>query len=123
VWRIQEGSKLVDGTAPRDVRVRYSFDEPTMYIDRPRWQLLALCPECGQPSLILVACPACSHVSVICAEEGSAFVNPRIALSKQSAVWPDSTPCPGCGAHVLSDFALATGEEIQQAGHRVGEYE
>jgi len=46
-----------------------------MEIRQPQWQLRRACPICQQSGLALVACTECSHVAVICAEEGSAFPN------------------------------------------------
>jgi hypothetical protein len=88
----------------------------------PVWTLTAPCPICEQgTALVLVACPACSHVAVICDEEGSAFPSPR-AIARDQTVDANAVGCPACSQGRLADFPTASADEIQAAGLRPGEY-
>ena len=60
---------------------------------------------------MLVACPECSHIAVICAEEGSAFQNVQSIVS-ELAVNAEAVPCPACDGPFLSAFRAATSDEI-----------
>ena len=91
-------------------------------LGQPDWQLRQLCPVCGQGGLTLVACPECSHVAVVCGEEGSVFQDVRTIVS-ESAVDPEAVRCPQCGGPVLSAFRTATSDEILSAGLLPSEYE
>lgn len=93
-----------------------------MEIRQPQWQLRQECPICEQRGLALVACPECSHVVVICAEEGSAFPNIR-TIASESVVDPESARCPQCNGPLLSAFRAATSDEILGAGVRPIDYE
>jgi hypothetical protein len=77
---------------------------------------------CGQGGLVLVACPECSHIAVICAEEGSAFQNVQTIVS-ELAVNAEAVPCPACGGPFLIAFRAATSDEILGAGVRPIDYE
>ena len=93
-----------------------------MEIRQPRWQLRQACPVCEQGGLVLVACPQCSHIAVICAEEGSGFESARM-IEPESAVDPKSVSCAQCGRWPLSAFRDATADQILGAGLRPAEYE
>ena len=73
-----------------------------MQISDPEWHLVVQCPVCEQgSSLLLVACPDCAHVAVLCVEEGTAFVSPT-KVSVSGASDPERTLCPTCSKHVLA---------------------
>jgi hypothetical protein len=93
-----------------------------MEMRQPQWQLRRICPVCGQAGLVLVACPECSHIAVICAEEGSAFQNVQTIVS-ESALDAEAVRCPQCGGPLLSVFKPATFDEILNAGVRPIDYE
>jgi hypothetical protein len=94
-----------------------------MYVTSPVWHLRKCCPVCEQgSSLILVACPLCSSISVICAEEGSAFLDPNATVVAR-AVDPDAVRCRGCTQTLLRDFVNATAAQIQTARIPVEDYE
>lgn len=84
---------------------------------------LALFP-CGKllARLVLVACPDCSHIAVICAEEGSGFQNLR-TIEPELAVDPESVHCQQCGRSLLSAFTDATSDQILSAGLSPTDYE
>jgi hypothetical protein len=89
----------------------------------PEWHLVVPCPVCEQgSSLLLVVCPGCAHIAVVCAEERSAFVSPA-KVSASGASDPERTLCPSCSKHVLAKFRSASSQEIQSAGLRQGDYE
>lgn len=71
----------------------------TMRIRPPEWGLRAVCPVCHQGSSVLVACPNCEQVVVICEEEGTAFIDTR-AVSTLVAVDAQKTK----GRAVLNGF-------------------
>jgi len=91
-----------------------------MEIGQPKWYLAQLCPACGQGSLLLVRCPHCGHIAVECLEEGTVFPEPRTLDSRS---WgSENEMCPRCARVPISDFAIATGDQIQEAGFRKEEY-
>ena len=69
-----------------------------------------------------MTCPQCSHVAVICAEEGSAFQNVD-AIVSESAVDAEAVRCPRCRGPFLRAFRAATSDEILSAGVRPIDYE
>ena len=71
---------------------------------------------------MLVACPECSHIGVICTEEGSGFQNVH-AIAAESAADPESTYCPQCGRLLLGAFRDATADQILRAGLSPIDYE
>jgi len=94
-----------------------------MNVTSPVWHLRKPCPICQQgSSLVLVACPSCSSISVICAEEGSAFLNPN-ATEAARAVDPNAVRCRVCTQSWLRDFVNATAEQIQTAQIAIEDYE
>jgi hypothetical protein len=93
-----------------------------MEIRQPQWQLRRACPVCEQGGLVLVACPDCSHIAVICAEEGSGFHSVH-TIAAESAVDPESARCPQCGRPLLSAFKDATSDQILSAGLSPSDYE
>ena len=94
-----------------------------MNVTSPVWQLRKSCPVCQQgSSLTLVACPACSSISVICAEEGSAFLDPN-AIVAARAVDPNVVRCRACAHSLLRDFVNATSAQIQSAQIAIEDYE
>lgn len=94
-----------------------------MRTNTPAWQLRKSCPVCEQGSaLTLVACPTCSTLALICAEEGSAFLDPH-ALAAELAVESDTTRCRGCAQSLLRDFVNATATQIQSAQISLEDYE
>ena len=93
-----------------------------MEIRQPQWQLRRVCPVCEQGGLVLVACPECSHVAVICDEEGLGFQNVR-TIAPEWAVDPESVQCRQCGRALLSAFRDATSDQILSAGLSPTEYE
>jgi hypothetical protein len=90
-------------------------------IRQPKWQLRQLCPVCEQSGLVLWR-PECSHIGVICAEEGSRFQSVH-AIAAESAVDPKSAHCPQCGRPLLSAFRDATVDQIPSAGLGPTDYE
>ncbi len=93
-----------------------------MKIRPPKWQLRRACPVCEQAELVLVACPECSHIAVVCAEEGSAFHN-VLTVVLDSAVDPESVRCPQCAGPLMSTFKPATSDQIRTAGLEPTDYE
>jgi hypothetical protein len=92
-----------------------------MQIDPPAWWLNRPCPVCDQGScLVLVACPNCRAIIVVCDEEGSVFPDPR-NLDPISALGAED-PCPSCGKVAANAFVLATSDQITEAGFVWGEY-
>jgi hypothetical protein len=77
---------------------------------------------CEQGGLVLVACPECSHVAVICAEEGLGFQSVH-TVAAESAVELGSARCPQCGRPLLSAFRDATSDEILSAGLSPTDYQ
>jgi hypothetical protein len=93
-----------------------------MQIRPPEWHLRADCPVCGQRSLLLVACPSCEHVAVVCEEgEGTAFIDTRVTPTS-SAVVPEETMCPKCKEYRLQGFANATSTQILSIGLMTHDY-
>ena len=95
-----------------------------MSSDKPRFTLNRPCPVCEQGALLFLTCPTCRKVVVACDEEGSLFPNPQ-DLEKQADYPCDAwistvTKCPAC--QTIQEFRLSSGEEIQQAGFRPGDY-
>ena len=71
-----------------------------MEIRQPQWRLRRVCPVCVQGGLVLVACPECSHIAVICAEKAFraatsdeilVLVSARSTTSNQAAIPTNST--------------------------------
>lgn len=93
-----------------------------MEFRKPTWRLRALCPVCSQGScLALVSCPTCSHLAVVCEEEGSVFLDPK-TLAPASGTCDDLT-CPSCAGPRVSEFATATDTRVQASGLTVADYE
>jgi hypothetical protein len=91
-------------------------------VDSPIWHLVTACPVCGQGSaLVIVACPRCAHVSLVCDEEGSAFRDVRPLLT-DLAVDPTHTQCPVCSSVPLCDFINASDSQVRGAGIGPDEY-
>jgi len=96
--RVPRGATSGRLRALREIRVRSSVLSTTFAITnpeaqmtkirQPQWHLRRACPICQQGGLALVACSECSHVAVICTEEGSAFPNVR-TIAPESAVDPN----------------------------------
>ena len=93
-----------------------------MEIRQPQWQLRRACPICQQGGLALVVCTECSHVALICAEEGSAFPNVW-TIAPESAVDAESVRCPQCQGPLLRAFRVATTHEILGSGLLPSDYE
>jgi hypothetical protein len=64
----------------------------------PEWRLRELCPDCGQGSLLLMACPGCAHVDAQCEEDGARFVD---IAKRMPLVDAEKTPCSRCSCHLL----------------------
>jgi hypothetical protein len=67
-------------------------------------------------------CSACSSISVICAEEGSAFLDPSATVATL-AVDPNATRCRSCAQTLLRDFVNATAAQIKAAQIPLEDYE
>lgn len=90
-----------------------------MNIIPPIWKLRALCPVCEQGRcLVFVSCPRCSHLLLVCEEEGSVFGDPR-------TLEPQSFPpcCPACGQMNADNFPPASDVAIRENGFTVVDYE
>lgn len=71
---------------------------------------------------MLVVCPGCSHLAAICAEEGSAYPSAK-RIARFLAVNPQAVHCPVCHGPILSEFRVATSDEIRFAGLGRSDYE
>ena len=82
------------------------------------------CPVCeGQGELCFFACPTCSRLVLVCAEEFSVFAELRSADRQFYCEVNDSTcRCPGCGQTPITSFREATSEQILAAGFSPEEY-
>ena len=84
------------------------------------WRLRTSCPDCQQGSLLLVACPNCSHVAVVCEEDGLAFADVQAV---RTVAWGDGdVSCPQCGKHQLKSFAAATSAQLLGSGLTLADY-
>jgi hypothetical protein len=84
------------------------------------WRLRTSCPDCQQGSLLLVACPGCSHVAVVCEEDGLAFADVQAV---RTVAWGDGdVSCPQCGKHQLKSFAAATSAQLLGSGLTLADY-
>ena len=91
-------------------------------IEKPKWHLAAACPECEQgSSLALRVCPQCSHLLVVCEEEGAVFTDPR-RLTPLQSVDESTAACPSCDTTAVRDFQSADSTQIQAAALKPGEY-
>lgn len=91
-------------------------------VEAPKWFLKRRCPICEQgSSLLLVSCPVCGHLAVVCQEEGSFFATPKEATLVVSAEL--SMKCPTCGKKKSSEFLPASDEAIRAAGLTPIDYE
>jgi hypothetical protein len=77
---------------------------------------------CEQGGLVLVACSECSHIAVICAEEGSGFQSVHTIVA-ESVIDAEFTRCPQCGRSLLCAFRDATSDQILSAGLSPADYE
>lgn len=95
-----------------------------MKVRNPTWWLRKRCPVCDQGSaLVLVACPTCSSVAVVCAEgEGSAYMDPHL-IAAELVVDPDVVRCRVCAQTLLCNFVHATSAQIRAALISVDDYE
>jgi hypothetical protein len=92
-----------------------------MEIDTPAWHLKQPCENCGQGScLILVACPSCNHLAVICAECSAVFPNAAQTALKNCS--EGETTCPVCNKKQVVDFRVANSGQIQAAGLLPSQY-
>ncbi len=90
-----------------------------MRVNRPSWTLRRPCPVCDQgQALLLVACPECEALALVCLEEGAVFAG----VTDTDAAPPDAT-CGECGRHAIEEFEDATDEQIQRAGLTAADYE
>ena len=82
------------------------------------------CPVCeGESELCFFACPSCSRLVLICAEEFSVFAELRSTERQVYGVIDDSAcMCPGCGRVPVTSFREATTEQILAAGFSPGAY-
>ena len=94
-----------------------------MKAQNPIWTLKKICPVCEQgESLVLVACPHCETVSVVCDEEGTGYFNTS-EITTDASVDPSKAVCIKCGGVVLADFQVASSLQIEKAGLKQCDYE
>ena len=96
-----------------------------MNIVPPTWSLRhERCPVCeGQGELCFFACPACSRLVLVCAEEFSVFAELRSTERQVYGVTDDPTCfCPGCGRVPVASFREASSEQILAVGFSPQEY-
>ena len=92
-----------------------------MEIHAPIWFLKQICGECEQGScLMLVVCPNCNHVAVVCTECGTAFLNPTQIKSQDCLA--HEAACPVFQKIRIADFRAANSTEIQAAGLLASQY-
>lgn len=90
-----------------------------MNIIAPVWKLRRLCPVCEQGScLAFVSCTRCSHLLLVCEEEGSVFGDPRALECHQSL----SPCCPVCGQTGADNFPPASDLVIRENGFTAADY-
>jgi hypothetical protein len=83
----------------------------------PTWTLRRPCPVCEQEGLVLVACPGCGHLVAVCDEHGSAaFFD--VHRSSSDAASGEQQECPRCHGRTLSEFTLASSDQIVAAASR-----
>lgn len=82
------------------------------------YHLRAPCPVCRQgSSLVFAACPACSHLTLVCDEERSTFAIPKSATATLVQVGPeDEVLCGSCKTTPVEDFVPASLEQIHAEG-------
>ena len=95
-----------------------------MNIVPPTWSLRHVrCPVCEEGELCFDACPACSRLVLICAEESSVFAELRGSERPLYGVISDpACVCPGCGRVPVCSFHPATSDQILAAGFSSDDY-
>jgi hypothetical protein len=69
--------------------------------------------------LIVIICPNCAHLSLVCGELGTVFANLAdtvLVRCGNFTLEPLGGNCPECGSTDLDDFRDATLQELESAG-------